>query len=959
MIENLEATLRNAFIDAKHLGANELLQPRLLTNKKDETIWQHLKDELESCRSFSWAVAFITLDMLTPLKVVLADLAAKGIKGKLLTADYLNFNSPAVFAELLKLPNVEVKIASGQGFHAKGYLFEHDTHQTAIIGSANLTRAALLANFEWSLRVSSHQDGRLPQEMHMQFMEAWQSAQPLDNAWLSSYQANYQAPLKMKTNLKQKVNLTPNTMQKEALAQLALLRASQESKGLIVSATGTGKTYLAAFDVQSFAPKRMLFVVHREQILQKAKQSFQNVLGGKDSDYGILAGTKRQVDAKYLFATMQSLAKDETLASFKPDEFDYLIIDEAHRSRAKSYLKILAHFTPKFCLGMTATPERTDELEIYSLFDHNIAYEIRLQDALQADMLCPFHYVGVKDYEYQGELITDTTSLRRLVSEERVQHILKQVAYYETSQQTTHGLIFCSRQEEAKQLADILTQKGHPSQALTNEQSIQARNEAVAKLEQGKLKYLITVNIFNEGIDIPCVNQVIMLRNTQSRIVFIQQLGRGLRKFVDKDFVTIIDFIGNYKNNFLIPLALYDNRMASKDRAKSELMLQPIIGLSTINFTKVAKEQIYAAIQASKLDSLFQLKQAYQELKDKLGRIVLLKDFYRNGQLDPRVFANNSLLPNYAHFLVKLKEPISLDTYQDQVLTFVTKELLNGMRAHELLLLKLLLTNDQVNRLDYIACLEKFGCYVNEDVLDSVVNILSLDFFKIKVKDGLKSDQYGAYPLIKEDLLGYSLISDLKESLSQNKWFAYLLKDAIDTGLLVAKEYNQAQQFTLYQQYTRKDVCRLLNWHKDLSAPMYGYWVGERECPLFVTYEKTKNHYSENYDNDFSDNATFRWYTKSPRTLASGEVKQLLAGVSHGQQKLKIHVFIKRNDADGKGFYYLGKAKILASTIKEEVTVQTNKKMRKVVGMDLRLDNPLPYAQYKLVTGSLDFSDKV
>lgn len=955
MTDYLQQTLINAFLDKQASGANEKYQPRLLTNEKEETIWQHLKDQLESCQSFTLAVAFISLDMLTPLKVVLADLAKKGVKGKILTSTYLNFNTPAVFAELQKLTNVEVRLATQAGFHMKGYLFEHAKHQTVIVGSANLTRSALLANYEWSMLLSSRKQGRFTQEVQAKLQAAWQDATPLSTAWLEAYRQTYQAMPKVSTSKKPVVKLTPNHMQQAALKQLALLRKSDEQKGLVISATGTGKTYLAAFDVAQFKPKRMLFVVHREQILQKALVSFKQVLGGLASDYGILAGDKRQVKAKYLFATMQSLAKDETLAQFAKDEFEYVIIDEAHRSRAKSYLKILQHFTPKFCLGMTATPERSDELEIYSLFDHNIAYEIRLQDALEAKMLCPFHYVGVKDYEYQGQLIDETTSLSRLVSEERVQYLLEQITYYETSTLPIHGLIFCSRQQEAKQLAEILTKKGYPSEALTNEQSITARQHAVQALEQGKLRYLITVNIFNEGIDIPCVNQVIMLRNTQSSIIFLQQLGRGLRKFKGKEYVTIIDFIGNYKNNFLIPLALYQDRSASKDQAKTNLLLEPIMGLSTINFTQVAKEQIYAAIQRTKLDSLLQLKQAYQELKQKLGRVVLLVDFYQYGSLDPRVFANSSLLQNYGQFLMKQKEPLELTTYQDQILTFMTKELLNGMRKHELLLLEALIKKAELSQTEYIQILARHACYVDEATLASVENILSLAFFKIKVKDGFKADQYGGLPLIQSDLLGYSLQPELMQALQANPWFKKLFQDVITAGLLVSQNYEATQPFTLYQQYTRKDVCRLLNWDKDLSAPMYGYWVGTKECPMFVTYEKTKNHYSENYDNDFSDNATFRWYTKSPRTLASSEVQQLLAGVEQGNQKLTLQVFIKRNDADGKGFYYLGPAKIIADTIREEQTQSAGQKIRKVVGMDLRLKYPLPYAKYKLITGEVDF----
>ena len=215
----------------------------------------------------------------------------------------------------------------------------------------------------------------------------------------------------------------------------------------------------------------------------------------------------------------------------------------------------MAHFQPEFFLGMTATPERTDGQNIYELFDYNIAYEIRLQDALDNDMLCPFIYFGVKDIEVEGQLINEKTTIANLTSEERVKHIIKKIDFYGVSGEKVKGLMFCSSKKEAHDLASKLNQKGKRCRALTGEDNMETRNEVVAQLEKGELDYILTVDIFNEGIDIPSVNQVVMLRNTQSSIVFVQQLGRGLRKHESKEYVTIIDFIGNYKNNYLIPIA--------------------------------------------------------------------------------------------------------------------------------------------------------------------------------------------------------------------------------------------------------------------------------------------------------------------------------------------------------------------------------------------------------------------
>ena len=394
-------------------------------------------------------------------------------------------------------------------------------------------------------------------------------------------------------------------MQEAALEEIQAVREAGRDKGLIISATGTGKTYLSAFDVRRFKPNRMLFIVHREQILKKAKSDFQRILGGIEEEFGILSGTNKQTNAKYLFATIQTISKEETLYQFDREAFDYILIDEVHKAGAASYHRVIDYFQPQFLMGMTATPERTDDFNIYELFDYNIAYEIRLQEALEEDMLCPFHYFGVTDLEYNGEIIDDATILSKLVTEERVNHMLEKIQYYGFSGDTVKGLIFCSRKDEAQKLSIALNEKGFRTVALTGDDSQEEREHRVNQLENGVLDYILTVDIFNEGIDIPSINQVVMLRQTQSSIIFIQQLGRGLRKHDSKDFVTIIDFIGNYKNNYLIPIALSGDKSQNKDNVRRRTIDTSYIkGVSTVNFEEIAKKQIFKSINNSKLTAL-------------------------------------------------------------------------------------------------------------------------------------------------------------------------------------------------------------------------------------------------------------------------------------------------------------------------------------------------------------------
>ena len=938
-----EAILNGLYNKDKNNG-NEFLSPQLVSNDKENKIWFTLRQELLSSTSFTWAVAFISENMLVPFKLVMSELAKKGISGTLITGTYLGFNSPKVFKELMKIPNLKVRLSEEAGFHAKGYIFNHEDYQTILIGSANFTRSALLKNCEWGLKVTSHENGHLVQEVNNQIQIALTTSISLTNSWIREYEKNWQPVKKTAMHLvnNQKEDILPNKMQKAALNNLTALVNEDAKRALVVSATGTGKTYLGAFAVREYQPKKFLYLVHREQIAKKSLESFYKIIGGSREDYGLLTGNKHDFNKKYLFGTIQTLSQDKVLAELDPKEFDYILIDEAHRVAAPTYQKILEHFTPKFLLGMTATPERMDKQNIYEVFDYHLAYEIRLKDALNEQMLTPFHYVGVEDYTVGDEVITETSKLKDLVAEKRVDYVLKQLDYYGYCGKKAKGLVFCSRQEEARKLAELFTQAGHLAQALTNEDSQNKRVEVTKKLENGELEYIFTVDLFNEGIDIPSLNQIVMLRNTQSSIIFIQQLGRGLRKFPGKDYVTVIDFLGNYKNNYLIPIALNGDKSRDKDQVVRESKLPQVIDVSTINFTEVASQRILDSLEKIKLDSMRELKKSYEDLKAKLGRAPLLYDFYQYGTTAPTVFAKNHLLAHYGDFLKKMGENVELTDYQSSVLSFVTKELLFGKRPHELLLLESCLIKEKVSEASYLQLLKGKNCYVNDAVLDSIEKVLSLEFFDVKQGKTTKKEQYGNIPLIEKTGKHYLFSSQLSQALSANQQFKDLFKDVIKTGLALSKEYNSDQKFTLYKQYDRKDVCRLLNWPKDVSAPMYGYRVGEKETPIFITYQKdSKKKRNARYHNTLENGHSLRWYTRTPRHIDSDEVKRLL-----NTKDMKLHLFVKQSDAAGKEFYYLGTADIQKDSVKEE---KIGLKQKSTVGMNLILKHPLNQAIYDLL----------
>ena len=947
LIRKFEDSLHKGFID-QNKAVSSQFKPKLLTNKRNENVLSSLLQEMKTCKTFTFSVAFITEGGLATIKTMLYDLEKKGIRGRILTSTFLSFNQPKMFKELLKLTNVDVRVTDVKGFHSKGYIFEHDQHYSLIVGSSNLTDSALKANFEWNVYLTSLENGEVIHHFKNQFEQEWDKATPLTEEWVRQYNTVYVKPeyaknkiaspsLYMTNPLKESLKIQPNKMQTAALEQLKLLRDSGAKRGLIISATGTGKTYLSAFDVRNAAPKRMLFIVHREQILKKAMQDYHKILLGDPNEFGILSGNSKDLEARYLFATVQTISRDSYLQQFEKDHFDYILIDEVHRAGADSYLKIIDHFEPQFLLGMTATPERTDNFNIFELFNYNVAYEIRLQEALEEEMLCPFHYFGVTDYELDGELIDDTAHLQMLIHKERIDHITEKISYYGYSGDRVRGLMFCSKKEEAHLLSNLLNLRGYKTIALTGDNSQEEREDAIDKLENGELEYILTVDIFNEGIDIPFINQIVMLRQTQSSIIFIQQLGRGLRKHDVKDYVTIIDFIGNYKNNYLIPIALSGDKSMNKDNVRRRTVNTDYIqGVSTINFEEIAKKQIFDAITKAQLSTKKNLEESYHALKNRIGKQPSLLDFLKHDSLDPEViieYANT-----YYDFLIKIKEHVaSITQYEKAVLMMLSKDLLPGKRIHEILLLKILIERDTITKKEFISQLEANGIYYDEDTMLSIENVFSLNFF---VENDRK--KFGSKPIVLNVNDTYIFNEELQQSLFDINFKQYVI-DIIECAFLKNKNYHNGEIFTLYQKYSRREVCRLLNWHKNEEGTLNGGRPKHGDFPIFVNYHKNSEENSEtDYMDEFLSTEAFRWCSTKNRHLHSPEMKTLIHSAENGTN---IYLFVKKDNGVGKDFYYLGQCHVNPNSAQPDQVTEKGKSYP-VVTMEMVLEHPVQYDIY-------------
>lgn len=954
------------FID-KEQHSSRAYNPTLLANNNGHTMLSALKRELAGSARFKFSVAFITPSALAILKQAFLDYQGSGV---IYTSTYLDFNHPSMFEELLQLPNIQVRVLkdSIDAFHSKGYIFYQDgafKTATAIVGSSNLTRSALVENEEWNLKFSASDNGHIIEQLNAAIDRLHENSEPLSLEWIREYEARRRPSTRIPKFENEDGSavipvgaVEPNTMQQEALAEIKKSRDSGNRRTLVISATGTGKTILAALSVREARPQRVLFLVHREQILNKAIEEFRKVLDQEpESVFGKFVGQTREVGKKYIFVSVQTLSREDNLSQIPRDYFDLIIIDEVHRAGAESYKRLIDYFTPEFLLGLTATPERSDDTSIYELFDFNVAYEIRLEKALEAKMLVPFSYFGVSDYtDSEGHTIEETANLSRLVLEERVKHIVTMLQRYGHTRDVK-GLFFCSRNEEAQKLSNALNQqevngKLLRTTVLSGDDSQEVREKTICKLEAGDYDYILSVDIFNEGIDIPAVNQVVMLRNTQSSIVFTQQLGRGLRKFAGKSHLRVIDFIGNYKNNFLIPIALFGDNSLNKDAIRQRLDAAQdvghIAGVSSISFEQIALKRVLDSLANTNLTAMVQLKAAYNELRNRLGTAPTRVDFARFDTPDPTVFLTSGRdRPTYWHFMKAVREQDiqQLTSLEQSYLALCDRELLNGKRPQELLLLKNLLATRNITLGQYKKILMDYGAKSDDKIITSVLSVLNLSFFTTKGREA-----YGNEPLVELHEDCFELSEKFYSLYTENPYFAAQIDDSVEAGLYLNRHrYNTAGELEVGKRYSRKDVCRMLNWPGNHESTMYGYKADlvTKTCPIFVTYHKADDiDDAIKYQDRLDDETTMTWFTKHGRTLQSKTEKAIVAG------DYTLDIFVKKDDTEGADFFYLGRSKKPRDA--QNTTIETEKGPKNIVTMKLEFEKPLSNETFNHLTEGVE-----
>ena len=672
-----------------------------------------IKSNLKKCKSFSFSVSFIKKAGLVLLEREIEEALDRGAKGRIITSTYQNFTDigslEQFYAWQKEYDNFECHLDyecfGDNGFHTKGYLFEYDDSIEFIVGSSNITRFALLKNFEWNVSLISKDNLDSYNDALIEFELIWDKTLELDTKLIEKYRLQLDYAIEkwdMDYVNAMDAKINPNSMQRKALRELRRYRDTGVKKALIISATGSGKTYLAAFDARNFGAKRLLYIVHRESILKDAKESFVKVFGAERT-YGFYTGNENSLEADFIFATSNMLGRH--LDSFKKDEFDYIIYDEVHHVVAETGKKIFEYFEPEFILGLTATPERMDNQDIFTLFDQNVPFELRLRDAINNDLVVPFHYYGIRDQLVDYSSKDKMTIAKNIAEQNNIEFIKSQIEKYRKPGEKLKCIAFCTNIQSCRLMAEELYEKGYHTISLTGINDTGVRIKAFKDLqdENNLLEIICTVDILNEGVDIPQVNMVLFLRPTESQTVFIQQLGRGLRKYPGKDYVTVLDFIGNnYDRAVQIAMALgtlgkttYMEKAYLKEMIRTNFESLDIPKVK-IEIDDLSKEEIINFIDNTNFNSRVFLEKDYKNFKSYInnGSYPTHMDFL-NSDVSPDLIRiikstfSGSKNKSYYNFLKKIDED-TIPMFDDKQIAFINnmEDLLPLARLDEYLIIE-------------------------------------------------------------------------------------------------------------------------------------------------------------------------------------------------------------------------------------------------------------------------------
>lgn len=614
-------------------------------------LYYQLIQSLKKADSVDIIVSFLMESGVKMLLEELDNALKRGAKIRILTGNYLGITQPSALYLLKKKLGSRVDMRfyneKDRSFHPKSYIFHYRGYNDIYIGSSNISRSALTSGIEWNYRFSSVSDPKNYEKFYQVFEDLFEHHSIIiDNEELKRYSQNWHRPAVARDlerydyshqneeneseDTKVRLLYEPRGAQIEALCALEDTRAEGAKRALVQAATGVGKTYLAAFDSKSY--ERVLFVAHREEILKQAAASFRNVRNSED--YGFFTGEEKSTDKSVIFASVATLGRSEYLSEkyFAPDYFQYLVIDEFHHAVNEQYQRIVKYFKPQFLLGLTATPERMDGRNIYELCDYNVPYEISLKDAINKGMLVPFHYYGIyDDTDYSGLHLIRGRYDEKELNETYIGNVHRHdlIYKYYCKYGSKKALGFCCSRAHAEEMAKEFCERGIPSVAVysnANGTYSEERGKAIEKLKSGEIRVIFSVDMFNEGVDITSVDMVMFLRPTESPIVFLQQLGRGLRRSKGKEYLNVLDFIGNYEKAGRVRFLL-TGRTLGKNEYYNPADRSAFPDDCLIDFDMKLID-LFSEMDKKHLKVRDQIRNEYYRVKEFLGRIPSRMDLF-------------------------------------------------------------------------------------------------------------------------------------------------------------------------------------------------------------------------------------------------------------------------------------------------------------------------------------------
>lgn len=973
----------------------------LIINEKTKfrNFFVYLKQELLNCKKFYFIVSFIRYSGIQLLISTLDELEKQGIQGEIITSVYLNITDSKALRKLLSYKNIKVKIYnnSSESFHTKAYLFEKEKYHSVVIGSSNISQSALYSAEEWNVKLTDSSFFNIYGKSLNQFEKLWHSNEAIEltQDFIDEYE-KYKKSVNVqntfdyrKTKIEQENEFVPNSMQKRVLQKLRETRINGNKKGLVISATGTGKTYLAAMDIKQFFEinsntenklfeinDKFLFIAHREELLENAINVFSKILKIDKNEFGRIYGGLKEIDKSIIFASIQSLRN--CYNEFKPSFFDYIIVDEFHHSMSDSYLKTLSYFNPKFLLGLTATPKRMDGKDILSLCDYNVVDEIGIKEALEEDLIVPFHYFGVNDYTinydnipYKNGKYNEKILLENLLLNTRTDYIVKKINKFGFDGDELSAVAFCQNIEHAFFMKEEFSKKGYKSAVITANTNSNERSEILEKFKNKKIEILCVVDILNEGIDIPTINLLLFLRPTMSSTIFIQQIGRGLRKAKNKDFVTIIDFIGNHKKDYLL-INYFSSEVDNKDTlfTKKEKIINEIKNQFSnipkscyVELDRICQNRIIEKIEKINFSSKNILKEMYSSYKQEIGKseneFLQVRDFNTNIELFQELclkmhsFYNAQL--QFENSEIKQNKIFLLNSEETEFLAYLEKKL-TIVEPFTYLIVKYLINNDFINSEIIVDEYKNYFNIKDDFQKEYVINRIFTELVEDEILE--KNSKNRLFKISKKynkifenkkennDEINLKLI-DLDNSQNTNYNFKNRLEDLLYLGLSEFKKNNNLSIFNEnilipYKKYKRIELQILLDSKVPKGSWRAGYANTDKDICLFATIDKT-HILQENlkYDNSLFADDIIQWISQ-PKTAHTSSVGKMF--INHKKLGYNVHIFIRKFAfMDGNKtnpFIYLGKADYYKSS--------GDKPMRILWKLEKKIPQELIYELYNL-----------